>query len=406
MCLNNNNLLKNINLDFWKFIEDNQNTSPISLRLKYRDNFAFNVSFAIDQIEARQKTKNKLPNINNNPRFIYPSLLSTEQCTSEAVAAFKDNLFKENYLSMCDLTGGLGIDTLSMARSVKDVTYIERYSDYCLIAEYNFKILGYNNIEVINSDCSDFLTKCNRTYDALYIDPARRGDSNKRLFAFSDCEPDILKLKSRMFEIADTIFIKTSPMADISFSIKELENVSDIYVISYKNECKELLFKLENRERLTENITIHCVDINSDGYNILDFKYVDESGIVGLNYSLPLSYLYEPSSSILKAGAFKFVAAKFKADKLSVNSHLYTSDNYIDKFPGRKFKIDKIILFNNKELKDLNKTLTKANITVRNFPIKAEELRKRLKINDGGDKYIFATTDYSNKKILIICSKV
>lgn len=394
----------NLNQKFWDFVYSHSNEDCASLRLKYSKISDFDVSFAIDQIEARQRVKEKLPFVATCDRYIFPSVLSSEQCTCESVAKYKAEILNNKYSSICDLTGGLGIDSIAFSSVVNKVTYVERYTNYCEAANYNFKLLG-KNIEVINSDCAQYL-KSDICFDALYIDPARRGESNKRVFAFADCEPNVVELLPRMFEVAKDVYVKASPMADISLSIKELKNVSEIYVISYKNECKEVLFKLSKDKIEDCDINIICVDILPSTTSVFEFKYSAEVNISDIKYSNPLSYIYEPSSSILKAGAFKSVSKKYDAYKLAHSSHLYTSECLINHFQGRKFEVIEVIPFSSKEIKSLFKRVPEANITVRNFPLKIDELRKKLKIKDGGNIYIFATTDNLKQKILVICKRV
>ncbi len=394
----------NVSHIFWDFVYSHANDNCLSLRLKYSNVTDFDITFAINQIEARQKIKEKLPFVASCDKYLFPSILSAEQCTCEAVANYKASFLNGRYNSICDLTGGLGIDSLAFASVINSVTYVERFKDYCSVAKHNFEILN-KDIEVVNCDCTDFLKK-DINFDALYIDPARRGEANKRMFAFSDCEPNVVELLPRMFEVAKDIYIKASPMADISMSIKELECVCDIYVISYKNECKELLFRLNRNEANSADINIVCVDILPSSTSVFKFKYSDEANISDIKYSKPLDYLYEPSASILKSGAFKSVAKSYDAYKLAQSSHIYTSESLISDFQGRKFKIEEVVPFSSKDIKNLYKSLPEANITARNFPLKVDELRKRLKIKDGGNTYVFATTDMNKEKILIVCSKV
>ena len=394
----------NLNQKFWDFVYSHSNEDCVSLRLKYSKISDFDVSFAIDQIEARQRVKDKLPFVATCDRYIFPSVLSSEQCTCEAVANYKAKILSNNYSSICDLTGGLGIDSIAFSSVVNKVTYIERYTNYCEVANHNFKLLG-RNIDVVNTDCIQYL-RSDICFDALYIDPARRGEANKRVFAFADCEPNVVELLPRMFEVAKDVYIKASPMADISLSKKELQYVSKIYVISYKNECKELLFKLNKNKTEDCDVNIVCVDILPSSTSVFEFKYSEEANITDINYSNPLNYIYEPSSSILKAGAFKSVSKKYSAYKLAHSSHLYTSECLIDDFQGRKFEVVDVIPFLSKEIKSLYKRVPEANITVRNFPLKVDELRKKLKIKDGGNIYIFATTDNFKQKILVVCKRV
>lgn len=393
-----------ISEEFIKFVQDHINDDPRKLLLKgFRDK-GFDVHFAIEQIEARRKTRIKLSEINSNAGFIYPSVISAEQATSEDVAGYKRSLFSGKYSSLCDLTGGLGIDTIYFSDVVSDVTYIERFEKYCEVASYNFTLLNKRNINIVNGDCEEFINNCGTPFDTFYIDPARRGESNRRVFAFSDCEPDVLKLIPKLFSLSENIWIKSSPMVDISLAVSELGNVEEVYVISVKNECKELLFRL-NKQCQGTDPDIKCVDISSSGNSVFEFSLKDESSMPDAELSAPLSYLYEPFASVLKAGAFKSVAERYGLFKLHKNSHLYTSAEYVADFPGRKFTISDVVPFKSSNIKGFRNLYPTANITARNFPLKAEELRAKLKVGDGGDVYIFAAKCNRDDNTLLVCRK-
>lgn len=390
---------------FFDFVRMHRDDDCSRLRLKHFDNSDFDTKFAITQIEARRKTRNKLPVANSYPGFLYPSIIAAEQSTSEDVAVFKRSLFAGRYSSVCDLTGGLGIDTAYFSDVVETVFYIERFSDYCEVATHNFLVLGKHNVKVINADCREFINKTDRHFDAFYIDPARRGVCNSRLFSFADCEPDVLSMLPLLHEHSSEIWIKASPMLDISLAVNELKNVADVYVISVRNECKELLFHIV--DGYSSEAVIHCVDIRSDRTEEFDFSISEERDIARVDYAdTPLSYLYEPSASILKGGAFKLVAQRYGISKLHVNSHLYTGDTVVCDFPGRKFAVKKIFPFKNNLLKCFSLEYPMANIAVRNFPLSAEALKKRLKVKDGGDIYLFATKCNDGGNILVACSKI
>ena len=395
----------NLSESFFDFIQSHRDDECSRLRLKSFKNADFDTKFAIDQIEARRKTKNKLPLINSHIGFLYPSLIAAEQSTSEDVAVFKRNLFAGRYSSVCDLTGGLGIDTVFISDVVRNVTYIERYGEYCNIAEHNFAVLGKRNINVINADCRDFIAAIDSSFDAFYIDPARRGVSNSRLFSFADCEPDILSLLPSLLLHSPEVWIKASSMIDISLAISDLKNVQEVYAISVRNECKELLFHIV--DGVSSEPVIHCVDLKDGKSVVFDFSISEEKGIADIEYAdSPLSYLYEPDASILKGGAFKSVAKRYGLHKLHVNSHLYTNDSLIADFPGRKFVIKETLPFKNSVMKSFSATCPAANVSARNFPLSADSLRKRLKIKDGGDVYLFATKCNDDVNVLIVCSKV
>ncbi|MEG1574375.1 MAG: SAM-dependent methyltransferase [Bacteroidales bacterium] len=393
-----------ITKEFIDFVRDHINDDPCKLRLKTFKSALFDTGFAVDQIEARKKTRTKLPELNSNPGFIYPSVLSAEQATCEDVAKYKRNLFLDKYHTLCDLTGGLGVDTLLFSDVVSKVTYIERFEKYCDVAKYNFTLFDKQNINIINADCEEFINNITESFDAFYIDPARRGESDRRLFAFADCEPDVLKLIPNLFTLSNDVWIKSSPMVDILQAISELVYVCEIHVISVKNECKELLFKL-NKMCCGENPLIKCADIYSEGCSVFEFHLNDERFMSDAQISTPLSYLYEPSAPILKAGAFKSIAARYNIFKLHKNSHLYTSTEYVANFMGRKFTIEDIIPFRSSNISNIRKLYPFANITVRNFPINAETLRTKLKISSGGDVYLFATKCASNDNVILVCRK-
>lgn len=402
------NIFMLLNEAFYKYIYEHKDDNTNVLRLQQRENKEFDVSFAIDQIEARKKIKSKLPHWHHNNYLLFPSVISTEQASSEETAIYKSELIlNKEAIKLCDLTGGLGIDTYYFAQKASSVTYIERYPLYCEIAQHNYKILKANNITIINDDCNNFAIKNSQYFNICYIDPARRGKNNKRVFAFEDCEPDILSLLPNLYRFSNQIIIKASPMVDITSAINQLSNIAEIHIVSVKNECKELLFILQKDVLCVSNPQIICVNICSKNKEVFSFSYLQERTLPHSNYaSFILTYLYEPNSSILKSGAFKTLGQVFCIDKLHVNSHLYTSDKYIEDFPGRKFKVIDIYDFSSKNSKIIAQKYTKASISSRNFPLRPDELKKRLKIKDGEAYYLFATTLYPNKKVIIITQKV
>ena len=397
-----------LNDDFYKYISNHKNDDVNTLRLQRKPNKDFDILFAIDQIEARKKIKNKLPYWYQNEHLLFPSVISAEQASSEETAAYKAGLLPDKELiKLCDLTGGLGIDTYYFSQKASSVTYIERYPLYCKVAEHNYKNLKINNISIINNDCVSFAQKNTQHFNICYIDPARRGENNKRVFAFEDCEPDILSLLPDLFRFTDKVIIKASPMIDITLAMNQLPDITEIHVVSVKNDCKELLFILQKDKLSSSDTQITCINIGSDNkIEHFTFPYLQERNLSYLNYASSVSaYLYEPNSSILKSGAFKVLGNIFQLDKLHVSSHLYTSDNYIANFPGRKFEVVEVYDFSSKNMKIISEKYPSGSITTRNFPLRPDELRKRLKIKDGGEFYIFATTLYPDKKVIIITRK-
>lgn len=357
------------------------------------------IPYAVDQIKARRQIKDKLPSWYQNDRLIFPAKIAAEQCSSERTALYKQGLVEAD-TRLCDLTGGLGIDSYFFSRRVRQVTYIERFPAYCDAALHNFGILGANNITVLKGDSTELLATLGEI-DVFYIDPARRGEGNKRVFALRDCEPDLTRLTPILFRYAPKVIAKLSPMADIQMTLDLLPETVSVHVLSVKNECKELLFVMERGMRL-DSSRIHCVNFASDGEPELFSFSTQEERNVSVSVNGPIkSYLYEPNASILKAGAFKVVASRFGLDKLHISSHLYTSDRWIPDFPGRSFVVEEVLPFHNKLCKTLSKQIPQANITARNFPLSIDELRKRTRITDGGSVYLFATTLGQGEKVLI-----
>lgn len=357
------------------------------------------IPYAVDQIKARRQIKDKLPSWYQNDRLIFPAKIAAEQCSSERTALYKQGLVEAD-TRLCDLTGGLGIDSYFFSRRVRQVTYIERFPAYCDAALHNFGILGADNITVLKGDSTELLATLGEI-DVFYIDPARRGEGNKRVFALRDCEPDLTRLTPILFRYAPKVIAKLSPMADIQMTLDLLPETVSVHVLSVKNECKELLFVMERGMRL-DSSRIHCVNFASDGEPELFSFSTQEERNVSVSVNGPIkSYLYEPNASILKAGAFKVVASRFGLDKLHISSHLYTSDRWIPDFPGRSFVVEEVLPFHNKLCKTLSKQIPQANITARNFPLSIDELRKRTRITDGGSVYLFATTLGQGEKVLI-----
>ncbi|MGM9796498.1 MAG: SAM-dependent methyltransferase [Parabacteroides sp.] len=356
----------------------------------------------VDQLLARRQLREKLPEWAANDRLCFPARIAAEQCSSERTATYKQRLVEAED-RVCDLTGGMGVDSYYLSRKAAQLTYVERFAHYCESAAHNFRELGVTNIEVVHADSCAYLERM-EPVDAFYIDPARRGEAGQRVFALSDCEPDLTSLLPKLFAKAPRVIAKISPMADISFTLKCLPETAEIHVLAVRGECKELLFCLE-RDRVVAHPVIHCVHFTAEGEEHFDFTLAQERGIetpvVG-----PLGrYLYEPNVAILKAGAFKSVSGYFGLNKLHESSHLYTSEREVEHFPGRRFRIEEVIPFHGKDCKNLNRRLPKANVTVRNFPLSVNELRKRLKIAEGGDQYLFATTLRGEERVLIRCVK-
>lgn len=327
-----------------------------------------------------------------------------------------------------DLTGGFGVDFSYIASrlGVKSM-YVERQAHLCEAAKENFGRLGLKNaivkngdgIEVLHSfaskkeaaasdslgiteDQSQSLLKTNLGLKLIFIDPARRDDAGNKVVSLKDCTPDVTLLQEEMLSKADYVIIKLSPMLDWHRAVSELNCVKEVHIISVNNECKELLLVLSARNM--GNLRIYCVnDAQSFVCDELDME--SSSVKIALSTLEEMQYLYEPNASLMKAGCFSVLSERYGARMLSKNSHLFVSMEPIEDFPGRSFRIIVISSFNKKELKRHLSSITKANIATRNFPLSVAELRKRLKLKDGGETYIFATTLSDESHVLVITEK-
>jgi len=348
------------------------------------------------QLVGKQIAKKKLPSWFKNEQILYPVRLSMEQCSSEHTATYKS--FILNSGKGIDITGGFGIDTSILAKHNESVIYCERNNALATIVANNFNALEQTNLVTFVGDGIEYLKKTS-SLDWIFIDPARRKEG-ERVFRLQDCEPNVIELKELFFEKANQVLIKTSPLLDIQQTIRDLGFVKEVHVLSVNNDCKEVLYLLE--KDFEKSAQIKCVNIKKTLTDEFSFNFEGERGIIN-SYSEPLSYLYEPNSSVLKAGAFKSVAHKHELFKLHQHSHLYTSSKLVHDFPGRTFKITAVVNADRKSLAKLCKG--KANLACRNFPQKIELLKKKLKLKDGGEDYIFATTLMDDKPMLILCKK-
>lgn len=361
---------------------------------------------AITQIAGWQIATHKIPTWAACDEILYPTHLSMEQCSSEITARYKKKIitnYPAIHQSLTDLTGGLGVDCSFMAEAFEHVTYVEQQESLCQLAKHNFPQLGLQKITVNQGNATDFLKEM-RVVDWIFIDPARRDGHGNKTVSVADCEPNVAELERVLTSKARNVMVKLSPMLDITLALQTLHNVNEVHIISANGECKELLLILG--QKATNKIPIHCVNLLSNGEEQHFCFSKEEENEAKCTYTDQLQeYLYEPHASILKAGGYRCVAEKFGLKKLHPNSHLYTSDKWIEHFPGRGFIITGVIGFGKKELKSAIGSEKKANIAIRNFPGTVNELRKRLKLSDGGTCYLFATTLHNGQKIMIKTEK-
>ncbi|KAA5548717.1 THUMP-like domain-containing protein [Adhaeribacter rhizoryzae] len=392
--------VKPLTLAEQEFIKQHEEENTAQLLLQGKQFRHLPLKELAHYIQARQKIKQKLPTWHQNLNIVYPKSISVEQSSSETTAAFKANLVAGNIL--IDLTGGFGIDSYFFSKKVKQVIYVERFHELAVIAAHNAHVLGAENITFQSAEAATFLQTYTGTADWIYLDPARRDNQNQKVHQLPDCEPNVLEILPLLLQKAANILLKTSPMLDIHQAIQDLGQVQKIYIIAVENECKEVLYHLTTAANTNPVLVTHNILSTKTDQNFT-FNYADEENAT-VTYSLPQAYIYEPNAAILKSGGFKALAQAYGLNKLHRNSQVYTSDNLVNSFPGRVFRLKNISRYQKKDLL-LQLPEKKANITVRNFPETVAQIRKKTGIKEGGNIYLFATADLNQKPVILVCEK-
>ncbi|RPA67382.1 class I SAM-dependent methyltransferase [Cyclobacteriaceae bacterium YHN15] len=369
-----------------KFVQDHLDEDPFKLFLVLRGKTDVDLKMAVGQLQSRRKALKKLPTWSLNFSLFFPEGISVEQASSEETAQFKTELIHGH--SMIDLTGGFGVDTFFLSKNFSQAIYCERDEKLVDIFRYNMEVLGERKFEALQGDCLQILSKTDQNFDLLFVDPARRGEHNQKLYKLADCEPDIVTNWELLKRKGNTVLIKASPMLDLKQAFLELPDIQKIWVISVKNEVKEVLLLWEKGKPSAERM-IHCVDLNPKGKNEFIFSFESEEKALN-TYSDVKSYIIEPLASILKAGAFKSFGERFKLEKLHPNSHLYTADSFSEDIPGRVFEVIREFNQPKKELKECFPT-GKVNVIARNFALSTDEIKKKFRLKDGGDDFLVAT---------------
>ncbi len=368
--------------------------------------------YALDQIQGWQIARRKLPKWAACDGVIFPPHLSMEQCSSEPTAQYKLNLAMEwaeivgHASRMTDLTGGFGVDFSFTSCAFAAATYVERNEQLCHIVEHNLPLLGLNNATVVCADAVEYLSTV-EPQTMLFLDPARRDEHGAKTVMLADCTPDVVQLLPQLLEKSRFTMLKLSPMLDWHKAVDDLQGtVREVHIVSVGGECKELLLVLSTV--VESELKVYCADLSTASDTFSLFVYTPGSSAPVANSKLKTQnskFVHEPNASIMKAGCFDELAAAYGVSPVSRNSHLFLSDEPIEDFPGRSFVVERVTTMNKGELRKALAGIEKANIATRNFPLTVAELRKRLKIKDGGDVYIFATTTAEGEHLLLISRK-
>lgn len=379
-----------------------EDTSALALR---RAPEGVDLKYCLEQIKSRQKAVRKLPHWAAVDGLVFPPSLSMEQCSSETTAKYKQELVErilspEERFSMVDLTSGFGVDFSYLALLFRQSVYVEQQQRLCEIARHNLPLLGLGHAEVHCADGTAFLKNMDYA-DLIFMDPARRDDCGRKTVQLEDCTPCVTTMLPDLIQRCRFLLVKLSPMLDIRVALKALKYVCEVHVVSVDGECRELLLLLGGH--CCGPVSFHCVNL---GRRPVAFCVQEAETVLPVVADVPLEYLYEPNASVLKAGVQDALCARFDVEKLHRNSNLFTAFRLVENFPGRAFRVQACHDFSKQSLKSLQAQMTKANLTVRNFPSTVEQLRKRLKLKDGGDVYLFATTLSGERHVLLQCEKI
>ena len=405
------------------FVREHRDEDVRQLALRGTKDPEVDLAFALQQIDGRKRAQEKLPSWAAVEGIAWPPHLSMEQCSSEQTARYKAEVAGSGGVFV-DLTAGFGVDAAFIAQGFQKAVAVELQAELCVISSENFKLLGLHQIEVVNGNGVDYLHRM-APADLVFIDPARRDEHGGRTYGIADCTPNVLDFIDELLEKAQRVMIKLSPMLDWRKAVEDIgrQYVSAVHIVSVANECKELVIEVKSEGVKSEKsgvigvkseksgiggLRVVCVNLLSDGSREC-FEFNADAPLPANTFHFSpftFHFLYSPNASVMKAGCFDLLAERFGVTPLHQNSHLFVSDREVPDFPGRGFVIERMTSMNKRELKESLAGITQANIAVRNFPMSAEELRRRLKLRDGGDIYIFATTIENAGHRLLICRKI
>ncbi len=413
------------NSEMQEFIQDHLTDDVRQLALQSNKYPNLDMSFALQQIAGRQRVKDKLPSWCACLQTVFPPQINLEQCSSESTAQYKVSWLREvlsndiDLKSFVDLTGGFGVDTFTLSTAFHKGHYVEQNEELFSLVAHNAQVMKRDNLSLHRMACEDYLDIM-PAVTLCFIDPARRSVSGQKVAALEDCTPDVLTLLPIMTLKSDFVLLKLSPMLDVKAVLRALKGVSHVAVVSLHNECKEVLVLIDSQvyqqssdstEHELNQVALSAVNITNKGtvskYNT---TYENESNCPLLTYglepeSLEGSCLFEPNTSVMKVGAFASLTTNYPVRQLSPSAHLFVTDEKGVDFPGRHFRIEKVCKVQKKEVQMMMAGTSKCHLTVRDFPDSVANLRKKLKLKEGGDVYLFATT-IGNEKRLLRCTKV
>lgn len=382
------------------FLQLHRDADPVKLLLASSKHPEIDMPWVAQQLEGRVQARTKWPSMAENDQVWFPPRINREQSSSEALARYKA-IITTPCDSVADLTGGFGIDTKFLAQNAKTVDYVEINPGLCQLAQHNFAVLGDSNIACHCTDSIEWI-QTQGVFDVVFIDPARRDEHGRKVSAFEDCTPNLLDNLDLLLDHCQRLVVKASPMISIFDGIAQLGRVTQVDVVALSGECKEVIFTLKKDPA---EVQFHAVDILAEGRQVaLSFMLSDEANAVDNTHycSQVGKYLYEPNAAVMKAGCYHLVAQRFGLAKLARNTHIYTSNDLIEDFPGRVFEIQSEV-----KPKQIGRLLPekKAHVAVRNYPLSANDLQKKLRIQEGGSLFVIGTTVATTPN-MFLCKRI
>lgn len=380
-----------------------KSSSEVALRL--RKSPSLRPQVVATQVDCWQRLKAKVPSWAVVDGLYFPSSLPLQQCSSEVVARWRRSLVEGSRL--IDLTGGLGVDCFFMSEGI-EATYVEPNADLLNAVRHNYSALGKTGVEFINSNAEEVAGRMNpNSFDTLFIDPSRRSDAGGRVFLLDDCAPNVIDLAPTLLDVAKVVIVKLSTLLDISTLTKQLPNITDIFVVEVRGECKDLVVRMSKDAESGVGIRYHSVSLATDGSESrYSYSQGDEESAQAIAAGQVGDYLFEPSPSLMKLGPYKLLSEQFGVSPLSMSTHLYTADVDVPQFPGRRFKVERVVQASKRGYAEVGKLFPKASVAVRNFNISAEELRKRLKVGEDCDRFIYGTSLGNKEYVLVAATRL
>ncbi len=390
--------------DEWRLIRENRGREPHDVALRVRRSDTVRPWYVAEQVDGWRRLSGKVPSWAACEGLYFPFPVALQQCSSEAVARWRASLVVGD--SLLDLTGGLGVDCYFMGRGLRRVTYVDADERAVRAARHNYGVLGADNVEFVCSRAEDYLEAMGGKVGTIFIDPSRRTEGGGRVFRIGDCQPDVGAIGGRMMEMADNVVVKLSPLLDVQMVARELRGVRDVYAVGAGGECKDLIVRM--CAEWTGEPLLHAVHVDGDGRGEdFAFRMSEESGVEVRICDDIGKWLYEPSAEMMKMGAYGLVCARYGVEAVGRGTHIYTGDEEVTGFPGRRLRVVGVWDFSKRGLGEVRRVVSGgASVAVRNFPLSAEALRGRLKVGESSRVFVYGVRCWDGADRLVVGERV